>query len=311
MARALGRQAHAGLILFVVSVALACAAEPGAPERWRRAQLAGGCAQAVIEVSRLAAEGDATAMQQLSDWRYFGACLPKDDALSAEWARRAAEAGSDVAMAALGQLYWHGQGVPADRDQARFWLGRAADAGLAPAMVLLSRFLYEHGGEPALVLAWARRAAALGHAPAYAWLAELYARGVAGRVDFAEAYVWSARALATAPTAQTGDGNQMAALQLTRAWAALHLGRHDDAVVACDAVPAHAPEYPAAQLYKAHALLLNGQTGNALDLYAANRVLRGAEAFTAALRADFAALRASGIDHPGMRRVEQRLLPGG
>ena len=48
----------------------------------------------------------------------------------------------------------------------------------------------------------------------------------------------------------------------------------------------------------------------AREVYAANMTLRGADEFRRILREDFAELRRSGCDHPGMARIEKLFLSG-
>ena len=85
---------------------------------------------------------------------------------------------------------------------------------------------------------------------------------------------------------------------------------YDEVLQAATKVPNDAPEFKAAQINHAHALLLNGQIGNAREVYAANMTLRGADEFRRILREDFAELRRSGRDHPGMARIEKLFAVG-
>ncbi len=276
-----------------------CAGASHANEQWRTAHLRNACDVVLAEVRAAAAAGDAEAQLQMSDWHFFGTCLPKDDESSAHWALRAAESGLPRAQVVAGQVSASGLGVPKNDAEARRWYTLAADAGDPEAMLLLARHIEAESGNPLaadLSLAWANRAADAGYAPAYVHLASLYSGGGA-QTDYAKTAQWLTRAI--------DAGYRENAVWVAYSWACLNLGWYDEVLDAADKVPRDAPEFKAAQINHAHALLLNGQLGNARELYAANMALRGDDEFRRVLRDDFAELRRSGLGHPGMTRIER------
>lgn len=106
---------------------------------------------------------------------YFGRGVASDCvAARAHW-RKAAEAGVASACFALGLCLLHGVGGEADVGQAVRWLRQAARHGIAPAMFALGHCLLLGLGcrkDPVAATAWIRRAADSGFAPAMTWLEE-------------------------------------------------------------------------------------------------------------------------------------------
>ncbi|WP_374340511.1 tetratricopeptide repeat protein [Methyloversatilis sp.] len=285
---------------FATTVACGAAAS----EQWRTAHLRGECATALAEARGAAEKGEPEAMLQLSDWHFFGTCLAKDDVESARWALLAAEGGLARAQVVAGQIHASGLGVERDPAAARRWYEKAADAGDAEAMLLLARLMEADTADPLapeLARAWARRAAEKNYAPAFVHLAGLFSGG-GPQTDYAEAARWLEKAL------QAGYKDN--GVWVAWSWACLNLGRYDDVLQAVQQVPKDAPEFKAAQINQAHALLLNGQVGNAREVYAENMTLRGADEFRRILRDDFSELRRSGRAHPGMVRIEKLFLGG-
>lgn len=286
---------------LLCAVLLSAVGVANASDTWRTAHLRGECAVALAEARASAEKGEPEAMLQMSDWHFFGTCLAKDDSESARWALLAAEAGLPRAQVVAGQIHASGLGVQADPVAARRWYEKAAEAGDAEAMLLLARLIGEQADPLAqeLSLAWARRAADANYPPAYVHLAGQYSGG--GRqTDYAEAARWLDKAIVA--------GYRDNSVWVAWSWACLNLGRYDEVLRAVQQVPKGAPEFKAAQINQAHALLLNGQVGNAREIYAANMTLRGADEFRRILREDFAELRRSGRDHPGMARIEKLFL---
>lgn len=278
---------------------LGTAAQVAASEAWRTAHLRGECETALAEARAVADTGNAEALLQLSDWHFFGTCLDKDDVASARFALQAAQGGMPRAQTVVGQLYASGLGVERDDAEARRWYLLAADAGDAEAMLLLARHLEADTANPVaadIALAWANRSAEAGYAPAFVHLAQLYSGGGA-QTDYVKAAQWLDRSI------QSGYKDN--GVWVAYSWACLNLGRYDDVLRAVDQVPKEATEYKAAQINRAHALLLNGQIGNAREVYAENLTLRGEDEFRRILRDDFAELRRSGRAHPAMTRIEK------
>lgn len=88
--------------------------------------------------------------------------VPKNNAQSIFWLRRAAEQGSAEAQFTLAASCEFGQRTQKDGGQALSWYRKAAEQGHAAAQWTLGEH-YEHGGvvpkDPAHALVWLRRAA--------------------------------------------------------------------------------------------------------------------------------------------------------
>lgn len=301
MARTRGRKTDAGLTLRNASTAalLAIAAGPAlaSPADWPRAHIVGRCDQAVKEARAAADTGDPTALLQLSDWYFFGTCLLKDNAVSAKYARAAADLGSIRAAVVLGQVYMKGLGVPVDRAEAERWLTKAADAGDPEGALVLAQFYLTDPQAQARALPLAQKAADHHLPGAYAMLGVMYGSGAGVPVDYAASRRWLDQAVASGLTDPS--------VEVALSWATLHLGDYEATMKAAGAVPESAVEFRAAQINRAHAMLLNGQLDNARELYEANRALRGEAEFIRTLKQDFGSLRAAGIDYPAMKRIER------
>ncbi len=296
-----GRKTHPGVMPRGILAALLAGvggAASAAPADWPAAHVRGRCDEAVLEARAAAEAGDATALLQLSDWHFFGTCLLKDNAISARYAKASAELGSIRAAVVLGQVYMQGLGVPQDRAEAERWLTKAVDAGDAEGALLLAQFYLMDPRTQARALPLAQQAADRQMPGAYAVLGVMYGSGAGVAADYGASRRWLERAVEA--------GRNEPAVNVALSWAALHLGDYDATLKAAEAVPEGAIEFRAAQINRAHALLLNGQLGNARELYEANRALRGDDEFVRTLRQDFGSLRAAGRDHPAMRRIEQQ-----
>jgi TPR repeat protein len=290
--------------VLLAGLLIAAAFQAGAGEQWRTAHLRDECASALAEATAAAESGDAEAQLQMSDWHFFGTCLPKDDAASARWALQAAQRGLARAQVVAGQITARGLGVERNDAEARRWYSLAAEAGDAEAMLLLARHIEAETDNPLaadIALAWANRAAEAAYAPAFVYLASLYSGGGI-HTDYTKAAQWLDRAI------QSGYKDN--SVWVAYSWACLNLGRYDEVLRATGQVPKEAVEFKAAQINMAHALLLNGQIGNAREVYAANMVLRGEDEFRRVLVDDFAELRRSGRGHPAMVRIERLFALG-
>jgi hypothetical protein len=93
------------------------------------------------------------------------------------------------------------------------------------------------------------------------------------------------------------------------AFVSLLLGDTDAARAIAEEGLAADPSSLRLQAVRAHALLLSGQFAEAEKVYAANRTARvdDRQRFDAAVRSDFRELRALGIDHPDMKKIEAEL----
>lgn len=292
------RKTHPGVTARAVAALLAGAwgAAAAAQADWPAAHVRGRCDEAVKEARAAAEAGDATALLQLSDWHFFGTCLLKDNAVSARYARASAELGSVRAAVVLGQVYMQGLGLPQDRAEAERWLTKAVDAGDPEGALLLAQFYLMDPRSQGRALPLAQQAADRQLPGAYAVLGVMYGSGAGVATDYGESRRWLEKAVEA--------GMNEPAVQVALSWATLHLGDYDATLKAAEAVPESAIEFRAAQINRAHALLLNGQLGNARELYEANRSLRGDDEFVRTLRQDFGSLRAAGRDHPAMQRIE-------
>ena len=81
----------------------------------------GAPAQSVVDLRKIADQGDADAQWQMGVRYHNGENLPQDDAQAMQWFLRAAEQGHVTAQATLGAYYWAGRGVPVDLSKAYFW----------------------------------------------------------------------------------------------------------------------------------------------------------------------------------------------
>jgi hypothetical protein len=78
-------------------------------------------AKSVVELRRLADQGDADAQYQMGLRYHNGEDVPHDDAQAMQFYLRAAEQGHVTAQSALGAYYWAGRGVPEDLSKSYFW----------------------------------------------------------------------------------------------------------------------------------------------------------------------------------------------
>ena len=86
-------------------------------------------AKSVVELRRLADQGDADAQYQMGLRYHNGEDVPHDDAQAMQFYLRAAEQGHVTAQSALGAYYWAGRGVPEDLSKAYFWYEIALAGG--------------------------------------------------------------------------------------------------------------------------------------------------------------------------------------
>ena len=120
----------------------------------------------LVELRRLAEQGDADAQSKLGVMYDTGEGVPEDDAEAVKWFRMAAEQGYATAQFNLGVKYAVGQGVPEDDAEAVKWFRMAAKQGVAQAQFNLG-VMYDNGqGVPeddAEAVKWFRMAAKQGH----------------------------------------------------------------------------------------------------------------------------------------------------
>jgi TPR repeat protein/tRNA A-37 threonylcarbamoyl transferase component Bud32 len=136
--------------------------------------------QALPEIRRKAAGGDADAQSLFGALLAVGLGVDRDDRKAAEWSASAAGKGDAFAMNRLGWAYEIGRGVDRDESKAAEWYQKAADKGHALAMGSLGRaYLTGRGVEKDEKKAeeWATRAADRGHVNPLTQLASAYFGG--------------------------------------------------------------------------------------------------------------------------------------
>jgi curved DNA-binding protein CbpA len=161
------------------------------------------------QLMRLAAQGNASAQNQLGQMYANGRGVPQDYSIARKWYEKAAAQGHGWAQNQLGQLSADGLGVSQDYTQAHHWWEQAATHGVAQAQYNLGQ-LYANGrGVPqnyATARGWYEKAAAQGHTWAQAQLGQLYANGQGVQKDYTTARKWYEKAAA--------QGNAWAQAQL-------------------------------------------------------------------------------------------------
>jgi TPR repeat protein len=161
------------------------------------------------QLMRLAAQGNASAQNQLGQIYANGRGVAQDYAAARRWYEKAAVQGHGWALNQLGQLSADGLGVPQDYKKAREWWEQAAAHGVAQAQYNLGQ-LYANGrGVPqdyATARNWFEKSAARGNTWAQAQLGQLYANGRGVPQDLTAARRWYEKAAA--------QGNAWAQAQL-------------------------------------------------------------------------------------------------
>ena len=156
-----------------------------------------------------AAQGNASAQNQLGQRYDSGRGVPQDYATARGWYEKAAAQGHAWAQNQLGQLYADGRGVPQDYKKARQWWEQAAAQGVSQAQYNLGQ-LYANGRgisqDYTTARGWYEKAAAQGNAWAQTQLGQLYANGRGVPQDYATARGWYEKAAA--------QGNAWAQAQL-------------------------------------------------------------------------------------------------
>ncbi|HSL02191.1 MAG TPA: DnaJ domain-containing protein [Nitrospiraceae bacterium] len=161
------------------------------------------------QLLRLAAQGNASAQNQLGQLYSNGRGVPQDYATARKWYEKAAAQGHGWAQNQLGQLSADGLGIPQDYKNARHWWEQAAALGVAQAQYNLGQLFSNGRGVPqnyAAAREWYEKAAAQGHTWAQAQLGQLYANGRGVQQDLTTARKWYEKAAA--------QGNAWAQAQL-------------------------------------------------------------------------------------------------
>lgn len=134
----------------------------------------------VIELSRLANQGDADSQYDLADCYSLGVGVDQDRARAAMWYRKAAEQGHAKAQFDLGESLFFGWGITKDMKEAVVWFRRAAEQGHPKAQMSLGVCLDYGDGTPMDGIeahAWYLKAAEQGETHAMHMLGACYARG--------------------------------------------------------------------------------------------------------------------------------------
>ena len=131
---------------------------------------AGKSKEDIQRLTAAAEAGDVAAQYELAMLYGLGKDVERDDALSLEWGRKAAEQGHAEAQLRMGQCCLHGTcDQPQDLTQAVEWFRKAAEQGLVIAQFNLADCYLEGKGvaqDEAEAAVWFRKAAEQGHAGA-------------------------------------------------------------------------------------------------------------------------------------------------
>ena len=90
--------------------------------------------EVLVELRRLAEQGDAQAQSNLGVMYDTGQGVPEDDVEAVKWFRMGPAQGDAVAQFNLGVMYNNGEGVPEDYVRAYAWCNLAAAQGYEPAV---------------------------------------------------------------------------------------------------------------------------------------------------------------------------------
>lgn len=117
----------------ILALALLGAAWAGPLEDGQAALHRKDFAAALRHFRTSAEEGNASAQHWLGFMYYYGAGVPQNYTIAADWYLKAAEQGDFLAQTDLGLMYGAGKGVTQDYGEALKWLRPAADQGYAVA----------------------------------------------------------------------------------------------------------------------------------------------------------------------------------
>lgn len=123
--------------------------------------------------------------------------VPKDEAIAAEWYRKAAQQGDAEAQCNLGEHYFDGRGVTRNKATAAEWYRKAGEQGYARGQDRLG-LIYSLGQgvqkDEAIALEWYRKATEQGFAAAQNKLGVMYEKGQGVPKDEAIAAEWYRKA---------------------------------------------------------------------------------------------------------------------
>jgi TPR repeat protein len=138
-----------------------------------------------------AAQGSPMAQGWLGALYHQGHGVPKDDARSVQWFRKAAKQGMVFAQASLGNAYFNGEGVNTNYAEAFQWFRNAAELGQPNAQQALGLCYQEGKGvrrDPVEAVKWFRKAAEQGDEEALISLGLAYRDGTGTSQDLVQAY---------------------------------------------------------------------------------------------------------------------------
>jgi len=128
-----------GLAVAVVAIAAGYLVAPAIEKRWAHSpqasqrasqqQLQRAQPRSLVDLRKLADQGDAEAQFQMGVRYHNGEDVPQDDTQAMQWFLRSAEQGHVDAQSHLGAYYWAGRGVPEDLSKAYFWSAIALAEG--------------------------------------------------------------------------------------------------------------------------------------------------------------------------------------
>lgn len=159
-----------------------------------RAAKDGNYADALNLCKQAAAQGNASAQQNLGLLYFNGKGTAQDFQEAAKWTRLAAVQGDALAQSFLGIMYFDGKGVSQDYHEAEKWFRLAAAQGNGSAHFFIGA-MYAQGLGMAQdyreAAKWYRLAAAQGSEGARINLSMMYILGRGVPKDFVRAYMWA------------------------------------------------------------------------------------------------------------------------
>ncbi len=215
-------------VLGGVAFLWACCSAPGWAgfEDGLNAYNSGNFSHALFEWRLLADQGDVRAQNNLGVMYANGHGVKKDNAMAAQWYRKAAEMGDVSAQFNLGVLYSEGKGVMKDERMAAFWYGKAADQGDMSAQYNLG-VLYGSGveaaGDVARAAFWMAKSAQQGNEQASETLTSLLPKLAIMYIAKPKAKVYSERSPKTVLVATLPKNFKVYILDKQEDWSQVYL----------------------------------------------------------------------------------------
>jgi TPR repeat protein len=148
---------------------------------------------AVIEFTKLAEKGDASAQANLGYMYYAGEGVPQDYEKAVHWYRKAAVQGNKDAQYNLAVSYAFGEGTKQDLTEAAIWYRRAGEQNHVVSQYSLAiSYAYGEGvpQDQKEAARWFKKAADQGYARAQVNLGSMYHTGEGVDQDYIEAARW-------------------------------------------------------------------------------------------------------------------------